>query len=64
MLFVVGIFDFSNAVSLKQKLTNAAREAARVAAADPANDLAQPFRSGPSLSRRRLPGGRQLSDRG
>src|ERR1700688_2346238 len=39
VLFVVGIFDFSNAISLKQKLTNAAREAARVAAADPANDL-------------------------
>ena len=40
VLFVVGIFDFSGAISLKQKLTNAAREAARVAAADPANDLA------------------------
>jgi Flp pilus assembly protein TadG len=40
MLFVVGIFDFSGALSLKQKLTNAAREGARVAASDPANDLA------------------------
>jgi|HubBroStandDraft_2_1064218.scaffolds.fasta_scaffold43153_2 hypothetical protein len=39
VLFVVGIFDFSGAISLKQKLTNAAREAARVAATDPANDL-------------------------
>jgi Flp pilus assembly protein TadG len=39
MVFVVGIFDFSGALSLKQKLTNAAREGARVAAADPANDL-------------------------
>jgi Flp pilus assembly protein TadG len=39
VLFVVGIFDFSGAISLKQKLTNAAREAARVAAADPANDV-------------------------
>jgi Flp pilus assembly protein TadG len=39
VLFVVGIFDFSGAISLKQKLTNAARESARVAAADPANDL-------------------------
>jgi Flp pilus assembly protein TadG len=39
ILFVVGIFDFSNAITLKQKLTNAAREAARVAAADPASDL-------------------------
>src|SRR5271163_4655866 len=40
VLFVVGIFDFSSAISLKQKLTNAAREGARVAAADPATDLA------------------------
>jgi Flp pilus assembly protein TadG len=39
VLFVIGIFDFSGAISLKQKLTNAAREGARVAAADPANDL-------------------------
>jgi len=39
VLFVVGIFDFSGALALKQKLTNAAREGARVAAADPANDL-------------------------
>ena len=38
VLFVVGIFDFTGALSLKQKLTNAAREGARVAAADPAND--------------------------
>lgn len=42
VLFVVGIFDFSNAITLKQRLTNAAREAARVAAADPANDLGGP----------------------
>lgn len=39
VVFVVGIFDFTGAVSLKQKLTNAARDAARTAAADPANDL-------------------------
>jgi Flp pilus assembly protein TadG len=39
MVFVVGIFDFSGALSLKQKLTNAARDGARVAAADPASDL-------------------------
>ncbi len=39
VVFVVGVFDFSGALSLKQKLTNAAREGARVAAADPANDL-------------------------
>ena len=43
VLFVVGIFDFSNALTLKQRLTNAAREAARVAAADPANDLGSPI---------------------
>jgi TadE-like protein len=39
VVFVVGIFDFSGAVTLKQKLTNAAREGARVAAADPAGDV-------------------------
>jgi hypothetical protein len=42
VVLVVGIFDFSQAINLKQKLTNAAREGARVAAADPANDLAAP----------------------
>jgi Flp pilus assembly protein TadG len=42
VVFVVGIFDFTGALTLKQKLTNAAREAARVAAADPANDLSNP----------------------
>jgi hypothetical protein len=40
VVFVVGIFDFSGALTLKQKLTNAAREGARVAAADPASDMA------------------------
>src|SRR5258708_8427830 len=39
VVFVFGIFDFSGALSLKQKLTNAAREGARVAAAGPTNDL-------------------------
>ena len=39
VVFVVGIFDFSGAFTLKQKLANAARDAARVAAADPAGDL-------------------------
>ena len=39
LVFVVGIFDFSGAFTLKQKLTNAARDAARGAAADPASDL-------------------------
>ena len=41
VVFVVGIFDFSGAFTLKQKLTNIARDAARAAAADPSNDLAQ-----------------------
>ncbi|HYM79713.1 MAG TPA: TadE family protein [Candidatus Dormibacteraeota bacterium] len=39
VLFVVGIFDFSNAFTLKQRLTNIARDAARASAADPSNDL-------------------------
>jgi Flp pilus assembly protein TadG len=42
VVFVVGIFDFSGAFTLKQKLTNLARDAARVAAADPASDVASP----------------------
>jgi Flp pilus assembly protein TadG len=41
VLFVIGIFDFTSAITLKQKLANAVREGARVAAADPANDLAE-----------------------
>lgn len=40
--FVVGIFDFSGAFTMKQKVTNIARDAARAAAADPANDLTNP----------------------
>jgi Flp pilus assembly protein TadG len=48
VVFVVGIFDFSNAFTLKQKFTNVARDAARAAAADPANDLQSP--SPPPLS--------------
>jgi Flp pilus assembly protein TadG len=39
VVFVVGIFDFSGAFTLKQRLANAAREGARAAAADPATDL-------------------------
>jgi hypothetical protein len=42
VLFVVGIFDFSNAFTLKQKLTNATRDAARATASDPATDLDSP----------------------
>ena len=47
VVFVVGIFDFSNAFTLKQKLTNIARDAARTAACDPANDLASYSTSAP-----------------
>jgi len=47
VFFVIGIFDFSNAFTLKQKLTNIARDAARIAAADPANDLQSPSTSVP-----------------
>ena len=42
IVFVVGIFDFSSAYTLKQKLTNAAGDAARTAVSDPANDLKSP----------------------
>lgn len=42
VVFVVGIFDFSGAYTLKQKLTNIARDTARAAAADPATDLINP----------------------
>ena len=47
VVFVVGIFDFSGAFTLKQKLTNVARDAARSAAADPATDLTAPQTSVP-----------------
>ena len=39
VMFVVGIFDFSTAFTFKQRLTNMARDAAHVAAADPSTDL-------------------------
>jgi Flp pilus assembly protein TadG len=42
VVFVVGIFDFSGAFTLKQKLTNVARDAARAAAADASSDLTAP----------------------
>lgn len=48
VVFVVGIFDFSGAFTLRQKLTNVARDAARVGAADPASDLFQPSTSPPA----------------
>jgi len=50
VVFVVGIFDFSGAFTLKQKLTNIARDAARAAAADPATDLANPLALPASVS--------------
>lgn len=39
MAMVVGIFDFGNAYNLKQKVTNSAREAARLGASQPTSDL-------------------------
>ena len=39
LVMVVGIFDFGNAYNLKQKVTNTAREAARLGASQPTNDL-------------------------
>ena len=48
IVFVVGIFDFSSAFTLKQKLTNISRDAARLAAADPANDILKPNSSVPA----------------
>lgn len=41
VVFVVGIFDFSTAFTFKQRLTNMARDAAHVAAADPSSDVLQ-----------------------
>jgi Flp pilus assembly protein TadG len=40
--FVIGIFDFSQAYGLKQKLINAAREGARIGASQPTQDLTFP----------------------
>lgn len=39
VVFLVGIFDFGNAFSVKHKLTNAAREGARFASNQPTADL-------------------------
>ena len=39
MALAVGIFDFGNAYNLKQKLTNAVREGARLGASQPTSDL-------------------------
>lgn len=42
VVFVVGIYDFGAAFTLKQKLGNITLEAARVAASQPMNDLSNP----------------------
>ena len=42
LVMVVGIFDFGNAYNLKQKVTNAARDAARFGASESTNDLSNP----------------------
>jgi Flp pilus assembly protein TadG len=39
LIMVVGIFDFGNAYNIKQKVTNIAREAARMGASQPTSDL-------------------------
>ena len=39
VVFVVGIFDFSNAFTLKLRLTTVARDAARAAATGPSSDV-------------------------
>ncbi len=41
VVFLVGIFDFGNAFSVKHKLTNAAREGARFASNQPSTDLSR-----------------------
>jgi Flp pilus assembly protein TadG len=48
IVFVVGIFDFSGAFTLKQKLANAVRDGARAAAAAPASDVGNPSTTVPS----------------
>src|SRR5882762_10253553 len=40
MVFVVGIFDFSGAFNLKQKIEQAAQEGAIIAGAQPMSDIA------------------------
>jgi Flp pilus assembly protein TadG len=42
VVFVVGIFDFGSAFTLKQKLATISLEAARVASNQPSNDLSNP----------------------
>ena len=42
LVMVVGIFDFGHAYNIKQKVTNIAREAARMGASQPTSDLTNP----------------------
>ncbi len=42
LVVVVGIFDFGNAYNIKQRVTNVAREAARMGASQSTGDLTQP----------------------
>jgi len=42
LVMVVGIFDFGNAYNMKQKVTNIARDAARMGASQPTADLTNP----------------------
>jgi Flp pilus assembly protein TadG len=42
LIMVVGIFDFGNAYNIKQRVTNVAREAARMGASQPTADLTTP----------------------
>jgi TadE-like protein len=48
VVFVVGIYDFGSAFTLKQKLGNITLEAARIAASQPMNDLSNPVKCGSS----------------
>src|SRR5215471_6799175 len=41
IVFVIGIYDFSQAYGLKQRLGNAARDGARIGASQPTADLSQ-----------------------
>lgn len=43
MVIIVGIFDFSQAFNLKQKLANASFQGARLGSSQPTTDLTQPL---------------------
>ena len=50
VVFVVGIYDFGSAFTLKQKLGNITLEAARIAASQPMNDLSNTVACGAPAS--------------